>query len=234
MRVVISQSNYIPWKGYMDNIQLADVFVLYDVVQYTRRDWRNRNKIKTPRGLEWLTIPVDVKGKYYQPINETQVKHYEWAASHFEKLRQNYKEAPFWSDYETPLQQLYEQAAGLTYLSDINRLFLEQLNRWLGITTPLRWAREFELAADRTERLAHICTQLGATEYWSGRAAQAYMDEDVFTRRGISVHYFDYEGYPEYPQLHGAFAHGVTVLDLILMKGPDAPRYLLNSYAIKR
>src|SRR5208283_1807000 len=87
------QSNYIPWKGYFDIINRVDEFMLYDDAQYTRRDWRNRNKIKTPRGLRWLTIPVRVKGKFHQKICETEISDPGWAAGHWQTLRQNYARA---------------------------------------------------------------------------------------------------------------------------------------------
>ena len=86
-KVAISQSNYIPWKGYFDNIALVDEFVLYDEMQYTKRDWRNRNKLKTNQGLKWLTIPVEVKGKYYQKINETRISDRNWNVKHLNFLK---------------------------------------------------------------------------------------------------------------------------------------------------
>src|SRR5438046_4323553 len=93
-KAAIVQSNYIPWKGYFDLIRRVDEFILYDDVQYTRRDWRNRNLIKTPQGLRWLTIPVEVKGKYYQSIRDTKIADPVWAASHWQTIVHNYGRAP--------------------------------------------------------------------------------------------------------------------------------------------
>ncbi len=106
-KVAIIQSNYIPWKGYFDIINSVDVFILYDDMQYTRRDWRNRNKIITPKGLQWLTIPVAVKGKYYQKINEVEISDSSWAKKHWGSIVHNYHNAPYFKDYKNLFSSLY-------------------------------------------------------------------------------------------------------------------------------
>lgn len=223
---VITQSNYIPWKGYFDQIRAADSFVLYDCVQYTKRDWRNRNKIKTAQGLQWLSIPVLVKGKFFQSIRDTKVSENTWAKKHWKSISHAYSQAPFFSFYKDLFEDLYHQAEALEYLSEINFLFLSEICKLLSITTEFSWSESFEQKEDRTEKLAHICTQLGATHYFSGPLAQNYMDESIFNERGITVQYFDYQGYPEYPQVHGDFEHGVSILDLLFSVGPESPKYL--------
>jgi WbqC-like protein family len=132
-KVAIVQSNYIPWKGYFDLIHSVDEFILFDDVQYTKRDWRNRNKIKTPKGTEWMTIPVNVKGKYYQKINETQVSHYQWAEEHWKALLHNYGKAKYFPDLKYDIYQLYEKASQLSLLSEINYLFIDFICQFLGI-----------------------------------------------------------------------------------------------------
>src|SRR5215470_16574041 len=106
-KVAIVQSNYIPWKGYFDLIGAVDEFILYDDMQFTRRDWRNRNKIKTSSGVQWLTIPVAVKGKYYQKINETLIQEPDWGRRHYETIRTNYLKTPYFQFYEPQLTDLY-------------------------------------------------------------------------------------------------------------------------------
>jgi len=110
-KVAILQSNYIPWKGYFDMIGLVDEFILYDDMQYTRRDWRNRNKIKTPNGLAWLTIPVEVKGKYFQKINETIISEPQWAKDHWATIKQFYSKARFFKDYKDIFENQEQDAA---------------------------------------------------------------------------------------------------------------------------
>src|SRR5687767_6291071 len=124
--VAIVQSNYIPWKGYFDLIDRADEFILLDDVQYTRRDWRNRNRIKTPRGLEWLTIPVEVKGKYHQSIKETVVSDPDWPRRHWSTISQHYARAPFFPLYRERLEELYLTTTE-RFLSDVNHRFLVAL-----------------------------------------------------------------------------------------------------------
>jgi len=223
--VAIVQSSYIPWKGYFDLIHSADLCVIYDDVQYTRRDWRNRNRIKTRDGVQWLTIPVGVKGHYHSRIREIQVSDADWGARHLARLRHAYARAPFLDAYTPVLEDLYLET-DTRWLSQINYRFLTTLARLLGIATPLTWSHEYRLADGRTERLLDLCRQTGARRYLSGPTARAYLDEALFEREGIEVVYADYSGYPEYPQLFPPFAHGVSVLDLLLNVGPEAPRYM--------
>lgn len=224
-KALITQSNYIPWKGYFDSIALVDVFVVYDDMQYTRRDWRNRNKIKTPSGTKWLTVPVDVSGKYYQKIKDTKISDLSWNRSHWDSLKQNYRQAPCFKDVGEWLEEIYMKC-NYEYLTDVNLHFINHINTFLGIKTPIRFSSEFELAEEKTQRLVNICKDLGATDYYSGPAAKAYMNENLFESENIKVHYWDYSQYPEYPQLYEPFEHGVTILDLIFNTGTDANKYL--------
>jgi len=230
-RVAIVQSCYIPWKGYFDLINLVDEFVLYDDRQYTRRDWRNRNRIKTPQGSQWLTIPVEVTGRYEQRIDETRISDPGWADLHWKTLTHNYASSPFFEAYRDRLEELYRRADA-PLLSVVNRLFLDELCAILGIETQLTWSTDYEAEGAKTERLVSLCRAAGATHYLSGPRARDYMDEGLFEEAGIELEYIDYSGYPEYPQLHPPFEHAVTVLDLILNTGPDAPRYM-KSFAAK-
>jgi WbqC-like protein family len=223
--ILITQSNYIPWKGYFDLINTANEFVIYDDMQYTRRDWRNRNKIKTPQGPQWITVPVAVKGRFDQKIKETEISEADWGVQHWRTIEQNYSRAPYFDQYATRVKDLYCSALP-PMLSQVNALFIKLICEFLGITTRVHWSSDFELAEDRTQRLVNICTNLGGTRYITGPAAKAYMDESLFSQAGISIHYFDYSGYPEYPQLYGDFSHEVTVLDLIFNQGPEATCYM--------
>lgn len=223
-KVAIVQSNYIPWKGYFDLIAAADELILYDDMQYTRRDWRNRNQIKTPQGVQWLTVPVQVKGKYAQKIRETETDGTDWAAEHWKSLAQNYRRAPHYAEIAAWLEPLY--AAPPTNLSQLNRAFIEAICVYLGIATTIKNSWDYQLTEGKTERLASLVAQAGGTEYISGPAAKDYVAEDVFRSLGIRLTWFDYAGYPEYPQLWGPFTHGVSVLDLLFNCGKDAPRCL--------
>jgi hypothetical protein len=226
-RVAIVQSNYIPWKGYFDLIAATDEFILYDDVQYTRRDWRNRNQIKTPQGVQWLTVPVKVKGRYHQSIRETEIDGTDWAQQHWTRLRQNYARAPYFAQYADELAALYLDRTHDT-LSELNRTMLTWINRQLGIDTRITSSSDYVLEGDRTDRLLNLCVQAGATEYVSGPAARDYLDERRFEAARIAVCWFDYPDYPRYAQLWGDFVHGVTVLDVLFHCGPDARRHVVT------
>lgn len=224
-KVAIVQSNYIPWKGYFDLIAAVDEFILFDDMQYTRRDWRNRNKIKTPQGLQWLTVPVKVKGKYYQTIRDTEVDGEEWQEHHWRSLVANYRRAAHFSEMASALVPFYLERT-YTGLSILNRTLIEWVCDYLGIRTQITTSADYRLVEGKTERLIDLCQQAGATEYISGPAARGYLDETMFADAGIAVTVFDYEGYPTYPQLWGGFEHGVSILDLLFNCGVDAPHYL--------
>jgi len=224
--VAIVQSNYVPWKGYFDLIHLADEFVLLDDVQFTRRDWRNRNRIKTPQGPIWLTIPVEVKGRYHQTIRETKIADPGWADRHLSSLRHSYARAPYFRELEPLLEAAYASAAAQSDLSAVNRVFIDALCELLAIDSKISTSADFALADDPTERLVSICRQADASRYLSGPSASAYLDEVRFKCHGIDVAYMRYDGYPEYPQLHPPFDHAVSILDLLVHTGPEARRFL--------
>jgi hypothetical protein len=222
--VAILQSNYIPWKGYFDVIGLADEFVLLDDVQYTKNDWRNRNRIKTQQGVAWLTIPVKQSGLFGQRIDEVRVAGDRWRLKHWRSIVQSYGSAPFFATYRDRLEELYAESA--ERLSDVNRRFLEALCDLLGLRTRISSSTDYPSGKGRTERLVEICRSLGATTYLSGPAARGYLDETLFASVDISVEYMDYGGYREYAQLYPPFEHAVSVVDLLLMVGPEAHQYM--------
>jgi WbqC-like protein len=224
-KVAIVQSNYIPWRGYFDMIAFVDEFIIYDDMQYTKRDWRNRNRIKTSQGLQWVTVPVQVKGRYYQKIRETLIDGTDWAKSHWRTLEFNYKAAPHFAEIADWLGPIYldEEHSNLSLL---NRRLLEAICGYLGVATRLTNSWDYELADGKTERLASLCQQADATEYVSGPSARSYVDEGVFGELGIGVTWFDYEGYRDYQQLWGEFEPAVSILDLLFNVGDQAPDYL--------
>lgn len=225
MRVAVLQSNYIPWKGYFDIIHDVDTFVFYDDVQYTTNDWRNRNRIKTAHGPQWLTIPV---GKHMHrlvcdvdlPIDGG------WAHEHWRKIETAYGKAPFFADYRDYLRSLLVDRPW-TNLSTLNQALTIGIARdLLGITTRFESSQSYEVEGVKGLRLLNLLQRLGARQYVSGPAARNYLDEHVFLDAGIEVIWKDYSGYPEYPQLHGEFHHDVTVLDLLFHTGPNAASWI--------
>ena len=223
-KIAILQSNYIPWKGYFDLINMVDEFIFYDEVQYTKNDWRNRNKIKTPQGIQWLTIPVRQES-LDQKIKDTKISDKKWNIKHWRTISQNYSKAKYFKDYKDIFEELY-LTCDEEYLSEINYKFITTINQILEIKTKLRWSSEFELVDGQTEKLLGICKDCNADIYLSGPAAKDYFNEDLAKQENIKVEWMDYSGYKEYEQLNPPFEHGVTILDLIFNEGDRAKEFM--------
>ncbi len=224
-RLAVVQSSYIPWKGYFDLIKSVDEFILLDDVQYTSRDWRNRNRIKTKDGLKWLTIPV-IDGGRDMVVRAARIAGRVWARKHWTSIHHSYCRAPYFDLYRERFDGLYQEVSDADCLSIVNRRFIDAICAALGIRTKISWSTDHPHRNDRGERLVDLCRATGATEYLSGPTAKSYIGEEIFAAAGIRVSYADYSGYPEYPQLFPPFTHQVSILDLLFNVGPDAMRYM--------
>ena len=232
MNCVITQPNYIPWRGYFHQIKKADVFVFYDDVQYDRRGWRNRNRVKTSNGPIWLTIPVINKGvrTNHTPINQIQIDWSQnWARKHWSTIEQSYGKAPFFDLYASILKDVYDQHREL--LADLTIELTIRLAGALGIreTTFIK-SSSLHSAGTKTDRLLTILKALAATHYITGPAAKSYLDESKLASSGISLEYMVYD-YPPYSQLYPPYESQVSILDLLFMMGPDSPKYIWRGAA---
>ncbi len=224
-KIAISQSNYIPWKGYFDLIAFVDEFVIYDDMQFTKRDWRNRNKIKTPKGAQWLTVPVKTKGKYLQKINQTEINGNAWQKKHWGNIIRSYSKSKFFKEISDELEAYYLKKE-YTTITELNIDLIKLICNYLNIKTIIRNSKEFQLKGDRTEKLVDICEQLSADIYVSGPSAKSYINNYSFFRRKIEIIWFNYEDYPIYDQLWGDFVHQISILDLLFNCGPNSKNYL--------
>lgn len=223
-KIAILQSNYIPWKGYFDIINDADLFIFYDDVQYTKSDWRNRNRIKTPDGTKWLTI--DIESNLTQLIYEVKFKKKRWNIKQWETIKQFYGKAPFFKQYRSFFEHLYLEKS-YESLAEFNQYAIQQIAlEILGSKTEFSDSRSYNVTGKKTDRLINILQQVTATTYISGPAAKNYIEKSKFIDAGIKLIYKDYSGYPVYPQLYEGFEHGVTILDLVYNVGADAPWYI--------
>ena len=227
MKCVILQPSYIPWRGYFHQIAKADRFVFYDDVQYDRHGWRNRNRIKSPQGSIWLTIPVETRGVTSQHVTIDRIRlpnHTRWNSRHWATLETSYHRAPFFETYRPALAPFWSRPPDL--LADFTIELTVALARLLGIGET-RFLRSSTLGAagHKTERLLSILGALGADHYISGPSARGYLDEPAFASAGITLEYMSYE-YPVYEQLHPPFDPQVSILDLLFMKGPEAGRWI--------
>jgi hypothetical protein len=221
-RVAILQSNYLPWRGYFDLIHDVDLFIFYDDVQYTHSDWRHRNKLMTRDGPRWLTIPAghDLK----RLICEVEISDQSWKGKHRSIIEQNYRNARFIKETQSLLDFLYENS--ITNLSDYNQRAIKHLSDILGIRTQFTDSRLLAVTGRKTERLIGILEKVGATTYISGPSARDYIDESMFIEAGIQLVYKEYPAYPAYQQCFSPFSPFVTVLDLLLNMGLEAPCYI--------
>ncbi len=232
-KVAILQSSYIPWKGYFDLINSVDEFILYDDVQYTKRDWRSRNQIKTQHGLQWLSIPIEVRGNRFQAIRETKVSSSNWGEKHWNALTCAYGKAPFFKTYRAAFEPLFRSPAS-SHLSWINHSFITAILGLLGITTKISFSMDYPFErTEKNQQLINLCIATGATHYLSGPAAASYLNRDAFSEEGIALSLYDYSNYPEYRQAHPPFEHAVTILDLLFNEGPASTQFMKSFAATK-
>jgi WbqC-like protein family len=231
--VCITQSNYIPWRGYFDLIRKSDEFIISDNFQYTRWDWRNRNVIKTRAGLQWLTVPVQSSGRLAtrQRIDETRVVDGRWVGKHLKSFHHAYRKAPHFEAVMAWLEPLYEEIGKERLLSVINERLLRAVSAALTIQTPFRRTTDYIDSAamdkmDRTTRIIELCRAARATRFLVGPAAKIYLDEQAVTAAGIEVEWMDYANYATYPQLWGDFQPRTSIVDLLFCVGDKAGEYI--------
>jgi hypothetical protein len=225
MKIAISQSNYIPWRGYFDAIAGVDCFVLYDEMQYTKRDWRNRNKILSNQKELWLSIPVEVKGKYFQKIKDTKTLDRKWIHAHLQSIKHAYSKSACALEVMPFIEDLYH-TCHFDFLSDINLHFLKGIMGYLEIDTRLESSSNFQLPEGKTEKLIHICKKLGASAYYTGPAAKSYMDEYQFIDNQIELNYWDNNNYPSYKQGNQGFVNFLSIIDTLFHTGKDTSKYM--------
>jgi len=229
--VVVLQPSYIPWRGYFDLIRRCDTFVFYDDVQYDKHGWRNRNKIKTHAGPQWLTIPVYARGNVEEHTRIDRIEiddRSDWRRKHLESIRHAYRRAPYFDETFAFLTELYSARPAL--LADFTIELTIALANRLHLTAAFLRSSSLSVHGVKTERLVSTLQKLGATHYISGPSARSYIDQDQFDAAGIELEYIDYR-YDPYPQLHGAFEPSVSIVDILMMTGSEAARYICpNEY----
>jgi len=223
MRVGVIQSNYIPWRGYFDFIESVDLFVFHDDLQYTKNDWRNRNRILTANGLRWLTVPVHYRS-VGMTIDEVPIDYsQDWPVRHLRQLEAAYGSAPFFETYIYAFADIVRRRH--ESISDLNVELCRWVMRELGIETHTIMSRDLCIRGRKTERLLDILRSVGGTTYVSGPSAAAYLELERFGEEGIAVEFKTYD-YAPYPQTQLGFTGEVTVLDLLFNEGPNARQFL--------
>jgi hypothetical protein len=222
------QSSYIPWRGYFDIIRRSDIFVFHDDIQYTKQDWRNRNRIKTAAGLIWLTIPVR-KATTHGVIDEVEIDNgQDWGRKHWRTIETSYRNAPFFSQHAGFFKDALTRR--WNRLSELNVHVISNICETLGIRTPLIDSRSLGLSGRKTDRLIQICRASNATRYLSGPSARDYIEPDKFAAVGVEIEYMAYD-YPPYPQQFGPFTEGASIIDLLFNCGPTSIEFIVGQGA---
>lgn len=215
--LAVLQPGYLPWLGFFDQMQRVDIFVYYDDVQFDKHGWRNRNRIKSPVGPQWLTVPVLSTGYHGQSILDTEIDGSKfWSKKHLNAIRQNYARAPYLKTYLPEIESTLNFC--WRYLVDLDLALIEMMCHWLDIQTPTARSSTLGITGDRSMRLLELCRHFGANIYLSGDAAQDYLEVELFADHGVTVEWQRYQ-HPTYAQIHGDFVPYLSALDLVLNNG---------------
>lgn len=224
MILAAHQIHFMPGLRYFSKMKDSDIFVYLDDVQFVKREFQNRNKIRTKNGWQYLTLPVLTKGRYKQNIMDVEINNsYDWRTEHLRAIESNYAKAKYFNKYFNEIKSIYMKE--YIYFKDISLNFLNFFRRELGINTKFVFSSSLEVNKKSTERLVEICLKLGADRYLSGVGARNYLDVDLFKKNGIDVIWQDFNIKP-YQQAFSGFISDMSILDLLLNCGNDSIKYL--------
>lgn len=218
MRVTIHQPQFLPWLGYLDKIDQADLFIALDTVQFKKNEWQNRNRIRTSDGWQWLTVPV--LHRFGQSAGEVQINEtVSWRMQHLRALEIHYAKAPFRDRYLPELRTIYKDS--WTHLSALNMAVLRWMLESYGIHTPIRLASEWDSRVNPTDRLIDLCQAVGAAGYLSGPGGEQYLDQTRFKSAGLQLDIQLFQ-HPVYQQAYDPFVPSLSAVDLLFCCGPEA------------
>ena len=226
MIVGILQPGYLPWLGFFEQMYRSDVFVMYDDVQYDKHGWRNRNRIKSPNGVQWLTVPVLIKGQGKPEIRDVRINKAErWQKKHIRTIEQNYRKAPFYGEYFGDIEAILSKS--WDFLIDLDVAMIDLLGGRLGLQREVLFSSDLKITGDRVERLVKICQSVNGTTFYEGESGKNYIDEGLFASAGIKVVYQQYK-HPVYPQLYGEFVPYLSAIDLLFNCGDKSLDIILG------
>ena len=226
MILTAHQPVYLPWLGLFHKIALAEQFCIFDIAQYQKKDFNNRNKIKTHTGPIWLSVPVESKDHFSKTLAQIRIINNGWNRKHFTSIDLAYRRAPYYREYIGELEEILV-ARTYDHLADLNRATLEFGLRALNIKTPMVTATDFEFRGQKSDLVLDMCKQLGANTYIFGAQGRNYADVAAFAAAGIDARFQDYQ-HPTYPQQHGAFEPYMSVIDLLFNVGPESANFLMS------
>ncbi len=228
MRIVILQPGFIPWLGFFELMYKCDIFIFLDDVQFTKRDWRSRNRIKTSDGPKWLTLPVKTKGRFTQLIKDTELDNsQDWSKRHLLTMKMNYSRAPYFNVLYPKIEEIYNSTWDLLY--DIDIALIKLLMKELCLQRKLLRSSDTKIPTNETakDRIIKICKEVGATHFYNGAVGKTIYDYQSFEKHNIFLEFQEYQ-HPVYRQLWGNFVPYLSVIDLIFNHGPKSLDILLN------
>lgn len=219
-RVCIHQPDFLPYLGFFHRLLFTDIFIILDDVQFLRRGWHHRDKIKTSHGEKWLTLSIK-KGDYYQKINQVILSEDRdmWIANHLNLLKVNYKKATYFDDYFPQIRDIY--LSDFNRLIDINMTFLYFFFKLFDLKGNIIFSSELNVEGHNNLKLINLVKAAGSRHYLSGIGAKYYMDEEMFANEGITIEWQKFY-HPVYPQLHGEFIPNLSCIDLLFNCGPNS------------
>lgn len=230
IKCMISQPTFLPWLGWFDLADNVDQIILLDSVQFDKRSWQQRNRIRTANGLQWITVPVSTSGKYKQKIFEVELADDKFYVRFLKTLQTNYARAPFFDVVFSDLENLYSEIKNETRLTELNLMLIKLIAEWLEVQLPTKRSIDMNVSGSRGEYLAKLCSEIGAQTYISTSGAEDYLIDDVefFSEREIEVYIHEYE-HPKYSQLFEPFIPFASALDLIMMEGKNSGNIMRNT-----
>jgi len=231
--VCIHQPDFVPWLGFFHKLTIADVYIVLDDVQFIRRGWHHRDRIKTSSGAQWLTIPIRKKGNFHQLIRDTEIDNdTDWRRAHLATLRANYARAPHFDVY----MPLFEGAYARPHrrLIDFNMELLHMLNDALGVDIEVRFSSEMghDPASRQSDLLVELVRLANGKAYLTGQGSTEYLDQAAFNSANIDVQWQSFT-HPVYPQLHGAFIPNLSAVDALMNVGPSSASLIGGQYGSK-
>jgi hypothetical protein len=229
MKIGLLQSSYLPWLGYFDQIAKCDTFVFYEDVQFEDRSWRNRNRIKTKTGWDWLTVPVYKTGRFGQKIVDVKINTtVHWQKKHIRSIQIHYQKAPYFDRYFKPLKKMLDRQ--WESLSDLNIQLITFFCEFLNITTKLTASTELKnINGQKAERILSICQAMNADSIIVGESAANYLDENLLREHYITIEYQVYK-HPVYNQLYPPFIPYMSIIDLLFNEGDNSFKILYDSH----
>lgn len=230
MRIAIMQPGYLPWLGFFELMHNCDVFVLFDDVQYTKKDWRSRNRIRTKNGWIWLSVPVLTKGKQFQLINEARIDYSsDWRKKHLKAVEINYHKSKYFKEYFAGLKKIL--SFDWEYLVELDLELIRWLALELGIRREIIKSSSLKTSGRREDKIIAVCKALKANELYDSQAAASFLDAQVFRAQGISLFFQNY-AHPVYTQLHSPFVPFMSSLDLLFNQGAQSSEIILSGTSL--